>query len=73
MRCGKLEGVALLATPHGDYSLRTSAKVMHSRGEDVVWHISAEDGTASVPSSDFVGAAVLSDSVQSREANLLHG
>lgn len=52
----ELEGVALVATPGGDYSLRTSKKVMYTRREDGVWHIDPEGDTACVPGPDLVGA-----------------
>ena len=56
MRRDELEGVVVVSTPHGDYSLRTGAKVKYTCDDDGVWYMGPEGHMESIAPSDLVGA-----------------
>ena len=56
MRRDELEGVVVVATPHGDYSLRTGAKARYTCDDDGVWYMGPRGHMESIAPSDLVGA-----------------
>ena len=56
MRRDELEGVVVVSTPHGDYSLRTGAKVKYICDDDGVWYMGPRGHMESIAPSDLVGA-----------------
>ena len=56
MRRDELEGVVVVATPHGDFSLRTGARVRYTYDDEGVWYMGPEGYMESIAPSDLVGA-----------------